>query len=117
MKDPHSPTFYIGQDDHLGVNDLQRRAGVTSRCLTAMIALAFIATISVQGSAQDTSAAAPSRLTSAASYIGLLQSNISGGVRPGTVYGGAAALQLTLALDRLVPWPSAQLFLFVLDTH
>jgi porin len=90
---------------------------VTSRGVTAVIALAFTATVSVRGSAQDTASAAPSRLTTATSYTGLLQSNVSGGVRPGTAYVGAAALQLTLALDRLVPWPSAQLFLFVLDTH
>lgn len=60
---------------------------------------------------------ATSPLSTAFSYTGLLQSNVAGGARRGTAYGGAAAAQLTLALDRIVPWRGAQIFLFLLDTH
>ena len=84
----------------------------------ATVAVLALAVSSLRASAQDTAASITrSRLTTAASYIGVLQSNVAGGNRRGTVYGGAAALQLSLALDRLVPWPSAQIFLFLLDTH
>jgi porin len=80
------------------------------------LASALCGVITLRASAQDTTAA-PSPLSTAFSYTGVLQSNVAGGVRRGTVFGGAAAAQLTLELDRLVPWPGAQLFLFLLHTH
>jgi porin len=51
------------------------------------------------------------------SYVGLLQSDVAGGARKASAYGGAAAAQLTLTLDPIVPWRGAQVFLFLLDTH
>jgi porin len=69
-------------------------------------------------SAQETTnAAAVAPLSTSFSYTGVLQANVAGGVRRGTTYGGAAALQLALTLDHLVQWRGAQVFLFVLDTH
>jgi porin len=67
--------------------------------------------------AQDSATTAQSSLLAAYSYTGVLQSNVAGGSRRGTTFGGAAALQLTLTLDQLVPWRGAQMFLFLLDTH
>ena len=66
--------------------------------------------------AQD-SGAANAPLATVFSYTGVLQSNVAGGARRGTTYGGAAAMQLALTFDRLVPWGGAQLFVFALDTH
>jgi porin len=67
--------------------------------------------------AQDSATTAQPSLSAAYSYTGVLQSNVAGGSRRGMTFGGAAALQLTLTLDQLVPWRGAQIFLFLLDTH
>jgi len=63
------------------------------------------------------SGTASAPLSAVFSYTGVLQSNVAGGARRGTAYGGAAAIQLALTFDQLVPWRGAQLFVFALDTH
>ena len=50
-------------------------------------------------------------------YTGELAADVSGGARRGATYVGAAALQLTVRLDRRAWWPGAQLFVFGLGTH
>jgi porin len=90
---------------------------VTPRAASALASalLGVFARAAPAQNAPTNSAASP--LIAAYSYTGLLQSNVAGGSRRGTTYGGAAALQLTLVLDRLVPWRGAQIFVFLLDTH
>jgi porin len=78
-------------------------------------ACALCVLVPALGAAQDT-AATSSPLSTAFSYTGVLQSNVAGGGRRGTAFSGAAAVQLALALDRVVSWPGAQLYVFLLDT-
>jgi porin len=51
------------------------------------------------------------------SYTGELVQNARGGAGRGTVFAGAAGVQFTLRLRRLVGWHGARVFVFALDTH
>jgi len=51
------------------------------------------------------------------SYAGELVQDAGGGARRGTVLAGAAGVQVTLLLGRLVRWHGARLFIFALGTH
>jgi porin len=51
------------------------------------------------------------------SYTGELVQNAAGGARQGAAFPGAAGVQLTLLLRRLVGWQGARIFVFALDTH
>jgi porin len=50
-------------------------------------------------------------------YTGDLVGDASGGARRGSAFAGAAAVQLTARLGRLVGWRGARAFVFLLDTH
>ena len=109
----------IRQERTAGVSIPQGFYTVFTRCFGESTAVVLgLALSSPRVPAQDTTATVtPSRLTTMASYTGVLQSDVAGGNRRGAAYTGAAALQFSLALDRLVPWPSAQIFLSLLGTH
>jgi porin len=82
------------------------------------LASALLGALAPSAAAQNVGAnTAASSLSAAYSYTGVLQSNVAGGRRRGTTFSGAAALQFTLMLDRLVPWRGTELFVFLLDTH
>jgi porin len=51
------------------------------------------------------------------SYTSELVQNAAGGVRRGATFPGAAGVQFTLSLRRLVGWPGARIFGFALGTH
>src|SRR6185436_7427831 len=51
------------------------------------------------------------------SYTNELVQNAAGGVRRGATFPGAAGVQFTLLLRRLVGWPGARIFGFALGTH
>jgi porin len=51
------------------------------------------------------------------SYTGELVQNAAGGARRGGTYAGAAGVEGTLLLKRLVGWNGARVFVFALDTH
>ena len=51
------------------------------------------------------------------SYTGELVQSAAGGARPGAAFAGAAGVQFTLLLRRLVGWHGARIFVFALDTH
>jgi porin len=51
------------------------------------------------------------------SYTGELVQNAGGGTRRGAAFAGAAGMQFTLLLRRLVGWHGARIFVFALDTH
>lgn len=51
------------------------------------------------------------------SYTGELVQDAVGGTRRGTAVVGAAGVQVTLLLGRLIGWPGAQLFVLALGTH
>jgi porin len=51
------------------------------------------------------------------SYTGELVQNATGGARRGATFPGAAGVELTLLLGRLVGWHGARIFVFALGTH
>ena len=51
------------------------------------------------------------------SYTGELVGNAAGGARRGAAFAGAAGLQATILLRRLVGWHGARIFVFALGTH
>jgi porin len=51
------------------------------------------------------------------SYTGELVQNAGGGAQRGATFAGAAGVQFTLLLRRLVGWHGARLFVFALGTH
>ena len=51
------------------------------------------------------------------SYTGELVQDAVGGSRRGLAFAGAAGVELTLLLQRLVGWDGARVFVFALDTH
>jgi porin len=51
------------------------------------------------------------------SYTGELVQNAAGGARQGAAFPGAAGVQFTLLLRRLVGWHGARIFVFALGTH
>ncbi len=51
------------------------------------------------------------------SYTSELVRDAVGGARRGSAFAGAAGVQVTLLLERLVGWHGARLFVFALDTH
>jgi len=51
------------------------------------------------------------------SYTGELVRDAVGGTRRGSAFVGAAGVQVTLRLGRLLGWHGAQLFVFALGTH
>jgi porin len=53
----------------------------------------------------------------ALSYTGELVQNAGGGARRGATVPGAAGVELTLRLGRLVGWHGARIFVFALGTH
>lgn len=57
------------------------------------------------------------RLILTFSYAGELVQDAVGGSRRGVAFAGAAGVQATLLLGRLVGWHRARLFVFALDTH
>jgi porin len=69
--------------------------------------------------AQDSTARARSKsaVSAAYSYTGELVGDVAGGNRRGVAFDGAAAVQLSLALERLIAWRGAHVFGFLLGTH
>jgi len=83
--------------------------------LSALAAMTYGApTVSAQTAVWD-SGARPVIVTF--SYTAELVQNADGGARRGATFPGAAGVQLTLLLRRLVGWRGARIFVFALGTH
>jgi porin len=88
-----------------------------ARVSAAVLTAAASVLVSPSADAQATLADSGRAVTTAFSYTGVLTGDVAGGTRRGATFGGAAAVQLTVLLERLVAWRGAQLFVFALDTH
>jgi porin len=83
--------------------------------LSAMAAMTFGAPPASGQTIGGTSGTRPVILS--LSYTGDLVQNAAGGARQGAAFPGAAGVQVTLLLRRLVGWQGARIFLFALGTH
>src|SRR5712691_9796792 len=83
--------------------------------LSALAAMTYGAPAVCGQAAGGDSGARPVILTF--SYTGELVQNADGGARRGATFAGAAGVQVTLPLRRLVGWHGARLFVFALGTH
>jgi porin len=83
--------------------------------LSALAAMACGATAVSAQTAVGDSVARDVTLTFA--YSGDLVQNAAGGARQGAAFPGAAGVQFTLLLRRLVGWRDARIFVFALGTH
>jgi porin len=71
----------------------------------------------VRGQTTDTRDSGGRSLILTFSYTGEFMQNAVGGSRRGSTFAGAAGVEGTLLLKRLVGWNGARVFVFALDTH
>ena len=102
---------------HSGHQLSQVRSAPRQLVISAAATLALVSTapsMRAQASVADSGAGA---ITVSLSYTGEVVGDAAGGTRRGTTALGVAGAQLTLSLRRLVDWPHARAFLFVIGTH
>jgi len=101
----------------LGCPHSHREGSARAALAAASVALVVLSTPGAGAQPATADSGARPGVVSAFSYTGELVANARGGERLGTTYAGIAGAELTLLLLRLIGWPGASVFLFVLGTH